>query len=122
FEGGHGGPRHQDVTVPISSEVKNQLRLRTDATYVLAGGLGGLGRSLAKLMVDSGAKHLLFQPRSGPASAAAQSISEDFGPRGAIAEFCGCDVTDAESVSRVFATIAKNIGGSETSGFTEKWA
>jgi NADPH:quinone reductase-like Zn-dependent oxidoreductase/NADP-dependent 3-hydroxy acid dehydrogenase YdfG len=99
---------HQDVTVPISSEVKNQLHLRTDATYVLAGGLGGLGRSLAKLMVDSGAKHLVFLSRSGPGSAAAQSISEDFGPRGVIVEFYGCDVTDVESVSRVFATIAKN--------------
>lgn len=99
---------HQDVTVPISSEVTNQLHLRTDATYVLAGGLGGLGRSLAKLMVDSGAKHLVFLSRSGPGSAAAQSISEDFGPRGVIVEFYGCDVTDAESVSRIFATIAKN--------------
>jgi NAD(P)-dependent dehydrogenase (short-subunit alcohol dehydrogenase family) len=99
---------HQDVTVPISSEVKNQLHLRADATYVLAGGLGGLGRSLAKLMVDSGAKHLAFLSRSGPGSAAAQSISEDFGPRGVIVEFYSCDVADAESVSRVFATIAKN--------------
>jgi NADPH:quinone reductase-like Zn-dependent oxidoreductase/NADP-dependent 3-hydroxy acid dehydrogenase YdfG len=98
----------QNATVPVSPEVKNQLRLRTDATYVLAGGLGGLGRSLAKLMVVAGAKHLVFLSRSGPGSAAARSISDDFGPRGVMVEFYACDVADAENVSRVFATMAEN--------------
>jgi zearalenone synthase (highly reducing iterative type I polyketide synthase) len=59
-------------------------------------------------MVDSGARHLLFLSRSGPGSAAAQSISEELAPRGVTVEFLGCDVADAESVSRVFASIAKN--------------
>ncbi|KAH7092025.1 putative polyketide synthase [Paraphoma chrysanthemicola] len=96
----------QDSEMPIAHEVKNQLRLREDATFILAGGLGGLGRNLAKLMVDAGAKHLVFLSRSGPGSAAAQSISDDFGPRGITVGFYSCDVADAESVSRVFATIA----------------
>jgi NADPH:quinone reductase-like Zn-dependent oxidoreductase/NADP-dependent 3-hydroxy acid dehydrogenase YdfG len=98
----------QNVAVPVCSEVKNQLRLRTDATYVLAGGLGGLGRSLAKLMVDAGAKHLVFLSRSGPGSTAARSISENFGPQGIMVEFHACDIANAESVSRVFATMAEN--------------
>lgn len=33
-------------------------------TYVLAGGLGGLGRSIAQLLMDNGAKFLLFLSRS----------------------------------------------------------
>nr|P9WET8.1 RecName: Full=Highly reducing polyketide synthase Preu1; AltName: Full=biosynthesis protein Preu1 [Preussia isomera]UNY67713.1 polyketide synthase Preu1 [Preussia isomera] len=97
-----------DSKIPVSPDVKNQLRLRPDATYVLAGGLGGLGRSLAKLMVGSGARHLAFLSRSGPGSAAAQSISEEFSPLGVTVNFYGCDVADSESVSHTFGNIAKN--------------
>ena len=97
-----------DSTIPVSFEVKNQLRLRPDATYILAGGLGGLGRSLAKLMVSSGAKNLIFLSRSGPGSTAAQSILQEFVPLGITVEFHGCDIADPESVSRVFASIAQN--------------
>lgn len=40
--------------------------LDPNATYVLVGGLGGLGKAVAKLMVDRGARNLLFLSRSGP--------------------------------------------------------
>lgn len=99
----------QSVSVLVSSEVKNQLRLRTDATYVLAGGLGGLGRSLASLMVASGAKHLVFLSRSGPGSRAAESISEEFSPQDVTVRFYACDVADVESVSRAFATVSQDM-------------
>ena len=46
--------------------------------------------------------------RPGPGSAAAQSISEEFIPLGITVEFYGCDIADAENVSRVFASIAQN--------------
>jgi NADPH:quinone reductase-like Zn-dependent oxidoreductase/NADP-dependent 3-hydroxy acid dehydrogenase YdfG len=98
----------ESVTVPVSPEVKNQLRLRADATYILAGGLGGLGRSLAQLIVKSGARHIVFLSRSGPSSSAAQGISQKFKPRGVNIEFYGCDVADAESVSRVFEAMSEN--------------
>ena len=97
-----------ETAVPIVPEVKNQLRLRPDATYVLAGGLGGLGRSLAKLMVDSGAKYLVFLSRSGPGSKASQGIMEEFCPRGVVCQFSSCDVSDKESVSSAFTTISTN--------------
>jgi NADPH:quinone reductase-like Zn-dependent oxidoreductase/short-subunit dehydrogenase len=112
----------KDVAVPISPEVKNQLRLRQNATYVLAGGLGGLGRSLTRLMVDSGARHFAFLSRSGPGSAAAQSISEEFAPRGVRVQFIGCDVADAKSVSQVFATMAKDTSWPPVRGIIQSAA
>jgi NADPH:quinone reductase-like Zn-dependent oxidoreductase len=39
----------ENLAVPVSPEVKNQLRLRADATYILAGGLGGLVAALPSL-------------------------------------------------------------------------
>lgn len=40
-------------------------------SYIIAGGLGGLGRSAARWMVGMGAQHLVLISRSGPKSTAA---------------------------------------------------
>ncbi len=45
-----------------------------DETYLLVGGLGGLGRSIAQLLVTNGARHLAFISRSGCSSAEAQQF------------------------------------------------
>ena len=42
-----------------------RLRLQPDASYLLAGGLGGVGRSIASWFVKNGAKNLIFLSRSG---------------------------------------------------------
>jgi len=39
---------------------------RSDATYLITGGLGGLGRLLADWMIDKGAKHIVLLGRSTP--------------------------------------------------------
>ncbi|KAL8303319.1 hypothetical protein RB600_006977 [Gaeumannomyces tritici] len=51
--------------IPIAPDTRPQYHLRADATYVVAGGLGGLGQSVARWMVRRGAKHLLLLSRSG---------------------------------------------------------
>ncbi len=48
------------ATVPHASP----FGLDSDATYLLAGGLGGLGKSIAIWMVERGARHLIFLSRS----------------------------------------------------------
>nr|QVV57687.1 polyketide synthase [Myxococcales bacterium] len=48
--------------------------LREDGTYLLTGGLGGLGLSLARWMVERGARHLVLAGRSGPGEAALEAI------------------------------------------------
>lgn len=42
-----------------------RLRFRSNAAYLLTGGLGGLGQSTARWMVEHGAKYLVFISRSG---------------------------------------------------------
>lgn len=39
--------------------------LDPDSTYLLVGGLGGLGKAVANLLVQRGARHILFLSRSG---------------------------------------------------------
>lgn len=40
------------------------LTLRADASYLLVGGMGGLGRAIATWLVERGARHLIFFSRS----------------------------------------------------------
>ena len=50
--------------IPSTSRY-NPFKLDSNASYLLAGGLGGIGRSLAAWMVEQGARHLTFLSRSG---------------------------------------------------------
>ncbi|KUF19105.1 type I polyketide synthase [Streptomyces silvensis] len=51
--------------------------VRKDRTYVVTGGLGGLGLATARKLADLGARHLVLVSRSGrPAQEAAQLLTE----------------------------------------------
>jgi NADPH:quinone reductase-like Zn-dependent oxidoreductase len=54
-----------DDVVPVMPREKTLLVLDTDAMYLLTGGLGGIGKSLADLMVKHSAKNIAFVSRSG---------------------------------------------------------
>lgn len=47
-----------------SSLGNNRLALRPDASYLLVGGLGGLGRSISTWMLERGARHFVYLSRS----------------------------------------------------------
>lgn len=46
------------------TQPRSHIKLRQDRTYLFIGGLGGLGRSVATLLVEHGARHLAFFSRS----------------------------------------------------------
>ena len=50
-------------------------RVRGDATYLVTGGLGMLGRSVAKWLIGKGAKHLVLTGRNASAEAAQKIFS-----------------------------------------------
>jgi hypothetical protein len=54
-----------DDVVPVLRDGGMSTRLLPDATYVLVGGLSGVGRSLAAMLTDLGTRHLCFLGRSG---------------------------------------------------------
>ncbi|MEZ4681398.1 MAG: KR domain-containing protein [Caldilineaceae bacterium] len=47
------------------------LRIDGDGTYLITGGLGGLGLLTAKWLVNQGARHLLLVGRSAPSAGTA---------------------------------------------------
>ncbi|KAJ6003090.1 hypothetical protein N7451_005637 [Penicillium sp. IBT 35674x] len=57
----------QEDRIPLVPNSLSPLCLGPNASYVLAGDHGGIGRSIARLMVSQGAKQLIFLSRPGRA-------------------------------------------------------
>lgn len=75
--------------------------LDSAATYIIAGGLGGIGRSIAEWMCRQGARHLILLSRSGPKSAAAQLLVSTLEKAGVVVYTPSCDISDSDAVQTV---------------------
>ncbi|KAL8738590.1 MAG: hypothetical protein Q9181_000641 [Wetmoreana brouardii] len=91
-----------DQPIPTLIKSRSKLKLRSDATYVLAGGLGGLGRSLAHLLADIGAQHICFVSRSGSQSPKAKQLLAELQQRGVHASAYKGDIASMQSLGSVF--------------------
>ena len=98
-------PTEYDLVPTIPPTVK-PMKFSSDATYVLSGGSGGIGRSLAEWMVESGAKNIVFLSRSGMAKAEMKELVEKLAQRGAKAIAYSCDVANTEQVQAAFKQCA----------------
>ncbi|MET0342149.1 MAG: type I polyketide synthase [Polyangiales bacterium] len=81
---------------------------RPDATYLLTGGLGGLGLLQAAWLVEQGARHLVLLGRSAPSAQAELAIAA-LRARGADVQVRACDVADAAQVRAVLAFVATHM-------------
>ena len=73
-------------------------RFRSDATYLLVGALGGLGRSLGSWMMNRGAKHFKFMARSGTDSTQAAILVDDMRKAGASVQVTGGEKSELMSI------------------------
>ncbi len=106
--------RDQAVLVPrlvrrAEQPTGTPLELRSDASYLVTGGLGSVGLEIAGHLAAHGAKHLVLTSRRAPSDAAQQRID-------ALAEQHGCefrvvaaDVADAHDVARLLTTVAAEL-------------
>ena len=95
--------------VPVLRNTSSTVKLDAYATYVLVGGLGGLGRSLSNLLVDLGARHLCFISRSGSKSHESRKLIEDLGKRQVHTAVYSCDITDKEHLAEVFHQCSQTL-------------
>lgn len=82
--------------------------LRKDATYIIVGGTGGLGRSMAKWMTHHGATHIVLVSRGGKATPAVQELINEAETMGAHIYVQQCNIADVQSVSTLLQRIAAN--------------
>ncbi|MBR8834203.1 MAG: SDR family NAD(P)-dependent oxidoreductase [Stigonema ocellatum SAG 48.90 = DSM 106950] len=74
--------------------------LRGDSTYLITGGMGGLGLLVARWMVSRGARHLLLVGRSGASPDQASQLTE-LEQAGAKVIVAQADVSDIQQMTRV---------------------
>ncbi|KAL8808019.1 MAG: hypothetical protein Q9182_000297 [Xanthomendoza sp. 2 TL-2023] len=91
--------------IPALPYDAHPLELRPDATYVLVGGLGGLGRGIATYLADHGAKHLVFFSRSTTIKPVAQALLDRLHDQDVVARVHVCDVTDADTLRHAITQI-----------------
>ncbi|KAL8372278.1 hypothetical protein RB595_001863 [Gaeumannomyces hyphopodioides] len=81
--------------------------LRPDATYIIVGGTGGIGRSMARWMTQKGARNIALVSRSAKvAPKVAQLIDEAKSEHGARIVVSQCDVSLAVDVEKMIAELA----------------
>lgn len=72
-----------------------------NSTYIIAGGPGGQGRSVARWLTAKSARHLLLLSRSGMRSKTAAKSVEEMTTAGVNIHAPVCDITDAISLRKV---------------------
>jgi NADPH:quinone reductase-like Zn-dependent oxidoreductase len=82
---------------------------RPDASYLLIGGLGGIGRASALWMIDRGAKHLIFANRSGMSKQEAKDTVAAIEQRGAKAHVQSCDVSESTHVRKLVEECGRHM-------------
>ncbi|KAI1176830.1 hypothetical protein F4777DRAFT_233829 [Nemania sp. FL0916] len=90
-----------DDIVPKFLLRKSTWKFETNATYVVAGGLGGLGRTIIRWMAERGAKNLIIPSRSGISSAAAANVIAELSIKGVRVITPCCDVSSAPELEKL---------------------
>ncbi|HWZ88826.1 MAG TPA: thioester reductase domain-containing protein [Polyangiaceae bacterium] len=80
---------------------KSRLQLRSDAAYLVTGGLGGLGLAAAGRLVDRGARTLVLLSRGGVATEEASAAVAKLVARGANVIVERADVSDRNALAEV---------------------
>ena len=81
------------------------LHITPEGTYLIAGGLGGLGLSCAKWLVGRGARHLVLAGRSAPSPEIERQL-EALRATGATVVAARADITRRADVDTLMETIA----------------
>jgi acyl transferase domain-containing protein/acyl carrier protein len=84
---------------------KNNLTFKPEATYLITGGLGGLGLKVAEWMVEQGARHLVLVSRSGITTQ--QQVIIKLQQAGVEVLVEAVDVAKVSEVASLFAQINK---------------
>lgn len=89
----------EEHVVPVVQREMRAPKLSPDGVYMLVGGLGGIGRSLASRLVGLGARKLCFLSRSGAQSPNAKDLIQTLEQQEVQVHVCKCDVSDENAVA-----------------------
>ncbi|KAK4495159.1 hypothetical protein PRZ48_013486 [Zasmidium cellare] len=114
-----GGQHNGKIVVTMPDDVEElqsaaampEISLRGDRSYLLVGGLGGLGRAVASWMSERGARHLLFMSRSAGDKSTTAAFKDELAAQGCQAQFVQGSVVNAADVEQAVKIAAAPIAG-----------
>lgn len=80
-----------------------------DSTYLLSGGLGGLGRTIAQWMIENGAKNILIISRNAESHPEAAPLVEFGQKKGCIVHVRNCDVSDEQNLLNLLRSCSSTM-------------
>jgi NADP-dependent 3-hydroxy acid dehydrogenase YdfG/acyl carrier protein len=83
----------------------------SSGAYLLAGGLGGLGRSISTWMVQRGARHLIYLSRSAGTQAKHLDLAQELGSLGCHVDFVQGSITSLQDVTDAVARADGRLKG-----------
>jgi hypothetical protein len=92
---------------------------KSEAAYLLVGGLGGIGRAVSNWMVENGARHLIYLSRSGR-SQSNNAFIEELQAQGCQPVIINGSVSNIGDVERAIAASPKPISGVINLGMVQK--
>lgn len=90
--------------VKTLSQPKNDLHLYENATYLIAGGLGGLALEIAEFMATLGAKYIVLLSRRSLGTEGLQKLQDRFSMFGTKVAVFQCDITNQQIVEQTIST------------------
>ncbi|KAI1205339.1 putative polyketide synthase [Annulohypoxylon truncatum] len=98
-----------DDIVPEIVRHKPGWEFNEKETFVIAGGLGGQGRSISKWMVSKGVRNLVLLSRTGLKDDRSRSFVRNLEQKGATVYIPKCDITSPESLREVLNYCSHNM-------------
>ena len=89
---------------PVPADQDGAATFRSDATYLITGGLGGIALEISRWLADGGARHIVLVGRRAP-SAAAEAALNDFAERGIAVQVVQADVSQRTEVVRLLSAV-----------------
>jgi acyl transferase domain-containing protein/aryl carrier-like protein len=96
--------RGTTAAAPIASSSPASPRIRPEGSYLITGGLGGVGLRLAQWLVAQGARHLVLLGRSAPSAATAAQLAA-LRQQGAAVQVVSADVAQRANLEKVLAQL-----------------
>ncbi|KAJ5683110.1 type I iterative polyketide synthase [Penicillium macrosclerotiorum] len=100
---------HPDDHVKAVSPKTGSSILKADASYILIGGTGGLGRSMAKWMSSKGARNIVLVSRSASINDQVQKLIDELTVTGTRILVKPCDVSSRQSVENLIKVEMKDL-------------
>ncbi len=97
---------HGILVAPLYEE---KVVFRPDSTYLITGGFGGFGLTLARWIIENGGRHLLLMGRSGARSEEDEKILADLQSSGAQVVAAKADVASEQQVRDLLNAIEERM-------------